>query len=216
MIFDPMGFVEKINAGACEGKIEIGCGPTRHRHDYITVDLLEHESVDVTADIYEFLDSLKSGSVTAIYASHFIEHVTDLNSLMKKIARVCRSGAVIEFVAPHFSNPFFYSDYTHKSFFGLYSFCYLAEDRSGLTRQVPKYGVEPDFEQSEVSLHFKSYRPNYIRHAFKRTIEKIVNVGPWSKEAYEELFAWIIPCYEVRYVLKRRENSTTAPSTQGK
>lgn len=202
-IIDPQDFVGKINSGECEGKIEIGCGSVRYRKDYITIDLIQSESVDIVSDIFTFLDAVNPGTITAIYASHFIEHIDDLPNFMKKLSIACKRDAIIEFVAPHFSNPFFYSDYTHKSFFGLYSFCYLTQDQSGLRRKVPNYGQRPDFIQTSVELGFKSYRPNYIRHTLKYVISKIVNLVPWTQELYEEMFAWIIPCYEIRYKLKR-------------
>ncbi|WP_374612165.1 hypothetical protein [Sphingorhabdus sp.] len=202
-IIDPNSLIDKINSYEHEIKIELGCGYGRHSADYITIDLIQNEYVDIVADIYIFLESLKPGTISAVYASHFVEHVNDLPKFLKKLAIVCKKDAIIEFVIPHFSNPFFYSDYTHKAFFGLYSFCYLAEDQSGLRRKVPNYGEQPDFIQTSVELRFKSYRPNYVRHAIKLGISKIVNSFPWAKELYEEIFTWIFPCYEVYYKLRR-------------
>jgi hypothetical protein len=205
-LIDRKGLIERINGGAIDARLEIGCGPTPHRPGYITVDLLELDCVEIQGNVFELFERLNPGTVSAVYASHFIEHVSDLAQLMDGLARVSRPGAVIEFVVPHFSSPFFYSDYTHKTFFGLYTFSYLAHNRCGLRREVPLYGHDPKFDLVGVDLKFKSYRPNYIRHGVKKLYEKLVNVSNWTKELYEEMFTWIFPCYEIHFRLVRTDD----------
>ena len=78
-------------------------------------------------------------------------------------------------VFPHLSNPFFYSDPTHESFFGLYTFSYYCDDQV-LSRKVPKYGVDPKFMIASVGLIFKSYRPHYLRHGIKKMFQFLVNI----------------------------------------
>ena len=91
--------------------------------------------------------------------SHFIEHVNDLSGLMIQAARVLRPGGEFRATAPHFSNPYFYSDPTHRRFFGLYTFCYLA-DGSPFRRQVPIYSTPLDLRLETVEkLRFKASHP---------------------------------------------------------
>lgn len=202
---DRSNALERINNGIVDGNLEFGCGPTEGRPGYVTIDALDYPTVDVVGDIYEALSALKPGIVKRIYASHFVEHIADVPELMQRLSQVCATNAVVEFVVPHFSNPFYYSDLTHKTPFGLYTFSYLSNDMTGMKRAVPKYKKSLVFDLVEVKLGFKSYRPNYIRHAFKKAIEKIVNINNFSKELYEEMFSWIYPCYELTYILKKND-----------
>lgn len=197
---DPAGRIAAINAGQAAA-LELGSGPVRARPGYVTVDLRELPTVDVRGDVFEVLAALADDSVTGIYASHFIEHVEDLDRLLAELVRVCRPGATIELVAPHFSNAFFYSDHTHRAFFGLYTFCYLARSDAGFKRQVPDYSRIPGLVLRDVKLRFKSYRPYYVRHAFRRLVEKIVNATRYTRELYEEGFTGFVSCYEVEYHL---------------
>ena len=201
MINDSKQLIDGINRGGQDFGLTMGSGGTREIPGNITTDLLDHENVDISGDIFEVLAALDDNSVASIYASHFIEHIDDLNQLLTEIVRVSRDGAKINLIAPHFSNAFFYSDVTHSKFFGLYTFCYLAEDRSGLRRKMPGYAQIPHLRHLNASLIFKSYRPYYVRHAFRKFIGFLVGLNTYTKELYEETGTGIISCYEIRYSL---------------
>jgi SAM-dependent methyltransferase len=206
---DRRGLIEAINAGR-EAKLELGSGGARARPGYVTVDLRDHPEVDIRGDVYDVLASLKDDCVSAIYASHFIEHIDDLNRFLKEVVRVCRDGASVEFAAPHFSNAFFYSDVTHRSFFGLYTFCYLAESRAGFRRQVPDYARIPGLVLNRVQLRFQSFRPFYIRHGFRKAVQLLVDSCNYMRELYEEAGTGFVSCYEVGYWLTVEKKGATA------
>jgi SAM-dependent methyltransferase len=183
--------------------LELGCGDHKRNREAIGVDLLDAPGVDLVGDVFEALAAFPPASVDGIASHHFFEHIDDLSSLMAELARVMKPGGELLVAVPHFSNPWFYSDPTHRRFFGLYTFCYLA--RSTLfQRAVPTYGVEPEFDLAGVRLEFKSTRPFYARHALKRGVGLLVNATTWLQEFYEENLCWLSPCYEVRYRLVRR------------
>jgi hypothetical protein len=184
-----------------DAKLELGCGDGKRDPSAIGIDLRDFPGVDVIGDVYLVLASLPDDCVSYVFASHFIEHIASLDELMSALARVVKRGGVIEFVAPHFSNPYFYSDVTHRTHFGLYSFCYLA--RSDLfRRRVPDYGLSHDFVLESAEFGFKSGRPFYVRHSLKLLIGKLVNMSTYTKEFYEENLPWMLPCYEVRYRIR--------------
>ena len=120
-------------------ELELGCGNRKRNRQAIGVDMLDYPDVDIVGDVYEALASFPSRSVDAVYSYHFIEHVPDVPRLLSELARIVKPNGYLEFVAPHFSNPYFYSDPTHRSFFGLYTFCYFASN-SPFARHVPTYG----------------------------------------------------------------------------
>lgn len=185
-------------------KLDIGCGPRKIDGDHVGVDLIEYPGVDVVGDIGEVLAQIPDGALEGAYSSHFFEHVDDVQGLLGELARTLRIAAVLEIVVPHFSNPYFFSDPTHKTAFGLYSFSYLTADEI-YRRQVPSYVRDKRFGLQSAELGFKSPPPFYGRYAFKRAVGYLVNLTRWSQEFYEENLCYLVPCYEVRFRLVRRD-----------
>ena len=185
--------------------LELGCGSAKTNLHAIGIDILDYPCVDLVGDVYEALSLFPSQSVDAVYSSHFIEHIPDVSNLMTELGRVVKFGGLVEFFAPHFSNPYFYSDLTHRSFFGLYTFCYLA-DVSPFKRKVPTYGNNAKFGIVSVDLIFKSPRPFVIRYGIKNLFGKFFNSCTYLKELYEENLCYIFPCYEIRYILIRHRD----------
>ena len=105
-------------------------------------------------------------------------------------------------IVPHFSNPYYYSDATHRSLYGLYTFSYWAVDET-LRRAVPTYQRQLWFELVDVRLIFKSSPPFVGRYALKRLLQRAVNLSTWTLELYEEALCYWLPCYEVDYRLVR-------------
>lgn len=183
-------------------RLELGCGSRKRNPDSIGVDLLEYDCVDIVGDVYEVLKTVPNGVVDEVYTSHFIEHVPDVQLLLDELARVLKSDGALIIIVPHFSNPYFYSDVTHNTFFGLYSMSYFAKD-TYLSRKVPTYKRELSFSIENIQLEFKSSPPYYVRHAIKKLVGVLVNLNTYTKELYEEMFCNLFPCYEIRYELRR-------------
>lgn len=202
-INDKTGLIEKIRAGSVQRPllIDVGCGESKVAGS-IGLDLLEHENVDIVGNAVDALRCFPESSVDAIVTRHFVEHADDLVLLLREFVRVTRPGGSIEIVAPHFSNPYFYSDPTHRTFFGLYTFCYFATSDL-FSRTVPTYSLLPGLKLVRVDLVFKSPRPFYVRYGIKRIAGVFFNSCTYMRELYEEFFAFVIPCYEVRYQLLR-------------
>jgi len=187
--------------------LELGCGSRKRTAGAIGIDALDYPDVDIVGEVYDVLRQFPSGCVNQVYAYHFIEHVDDIDKLMVELSRVLKPDGLVEFVAPHFSSPYFYSDPTHRSFFGLYTFCYLSVG-SPFRRKVPTYQKNLPFKLERVDLRFKSPRPFFIRYALKTFIGKFFNSCNFMKELYEENFCYLFPCYEICYQLRRLEAET--------
>lgn len=194
--------VAALIAGRPTVELELGCGAAKRQASSIGVDALALPGVDLVGDVFDVLAAFPEASVDAVRSWHFFEHVEALPRLVDELARVLKDGGELYIVTPHFSNPYFYSDYTHRRTFGLYTFAYLADCRL-FARTVPRYGVKPQFEVVDVALGFKSPRPFYVRYAIKRAIGAVVNVARWTQEFWEENLCWLAPCYEVAYRLNR-------------
>ena len=184
--------------------LELGCGQRTRVPGAIGIDVRAYETVDVVGDLFAVLERVPDASVDLVHSSHVLEHVDDLGRLMEELRRVVKQGGRVVTVVPHFSNPYSHSDYTHRREFGLYSFSYLAAD--GLFRRaVPRYDGHTGFVLVDVRLGFKAAPPMYVRHAWRRMLGVIVNVSRLTQEWYEAGWCWLFPCYEIEFVIERRD-----------
>jgi SAM-dependent methyltransferase len=201
-MIDRKGVLDRLREPDARIALELGCGDRKRHAEAIGVDLLDLPSVDIVGDVAQVLASLPDGCVDKVWSYHFLEHIEDVGAIVQELGRVCVPGAIVDLTVPHFSNPYYFSDPTHRRPFGLYSMCYFCSDRL-FSRRVPRYGITPLFELHSVSLVFKSPPPRYMRYGFKKLVQAIVNSSRWMQEFYEEMLCFMVPCYEVRYVLMR-------------
>jgi SAM-dependent methyltransferase len=178
--------------------LELGCGPRKRVKDAITTDQLDYECVDIVGEIFNVLNRFPANSVDYIFSYHFAEHVSDLALFMSEMQRVLRIGGVLEITVPHFSHPHFYSDYTHRSAFGLYTFDYFTFN-SYFKRTSPTYLNKIELKLEKVDLQFGSFRPYYIRHGVRLLLGKIVNLCKYTQEFYEENLCYFLPCSEIKF-----------------
>ena len=182
-------------------KVELGCGESRKIKDAITVDLVDNDSVDIVTNINNGLP-FEDNSIDEIYSYHFLEHVDNLEFVLKEIYRVLKPNGKKIGSVPHFANPYFYSDPTHNSFFGLYSFSYFDKNQKLFKRKVPTFYMSEFFEVNNVKLGFTS--PFVGRYAFKKIIGFVANLCSYTKEFHEENLCYIIPPYEVKFELVKK------------
>lgn len=194
----------RLSAASAEQPVdlELGPGTSPEIEGAIGIDILDLPHVEVVGDAFEVVRSLPDASVRSVFSAHFFEHIDDPVGLVAELARVVRPGGTVTTVVPHFSNPYFYSDPTHRDAFGLYTFSYLANDEI-LRRQVPNYFGEHKFALEDVRLVFKSTRPNYVRHGMSKAVEAFVNSSRRRTEKFEARWCYLWPAYEISYVIRR-------------
>jgi len=183
--------------------LELGCGDRKRLAGSVGIDILDYPGVDLVGDLCLVLGRIPDGVADSIYAYHVLEHVADLDALVKEVARVLKPGGAFDVVVPHFSNAYYYSDPTHRRPFGLYTFSYYA-DEDLFSRKVPHYWKVVPFQIEQVSLRFKSGRPFYFRYALRRLAGMIFDACGYAREFYEENLSGVISCYEIHYVLRRK------------
>lgn len=181
--------------------LELGPGEIKQFEGYIGLDILQKSSVDYVCDLSLGFGFIEDDSIDEIYSSHFLEHIDNLPFFLKEINRILKKGGKMINVVPHFSNPYYYSDYTHKNFWGLYSICYFSKD-SYFKRGVPQYYNDLDFKIVEIKLIFRS--PFLKRNYLKKILTFTVNTSNYFKELYEEMFSSIFSCYEIYIVIEKK------------
>jgi len=191
-------------------RIDIGSGP-RPRPGFYGLDREAAEGVDIVADLNQPLDLLPDNCAEHVFSSHSLEHIDDLLLAVREIHRIVRPGGLVEIIAPHFSNPYYYSDPTHVRFFGLYTMSYFVDvEKQPGARKVPAFPGAPRFEMEAVTLAF--YRFNLFDRLFVPLLRYLVNRTPGAQHFYELRLAWIFPAAEVRYKLRPdKQNAPTRP-----
>lgn len=179
--------------------LELGCGPHK-REGRIGIDRLDFPEVDIVADLNEGLPYFPDHSVDEIHSKSLFEHIEDLGFFMREIVRVLKKGRKNYCFVPHFSNPYYYSDYTHTKFFGLYTFYYFVDPEYQLHRKVPHFYTGVRIRILRQRLVFQS--PFRGMNFIKKLVERIVNINHWTQEFYEENFCYLIPCYGIEIVFE--------------
>lgn len=182
--------------------IELGCGSKKQK-DRITIDKVDLPHVDIVADLEEGLTFLPDESVDEIHCRSVLEHIDNFENLMREIVRVLKKDGKAHVFVPHFSNPYFYSDYTHKRHFGLYSFYYFVETEKQLKRKVPAFYTDVQIEIISLKLVFRS--PFWLSRQFKKLFGLIINCHRSLLEFYELHFCYRFPCHGIEVVFKPAE-----------
>ena len=194
--------LDEVLSGEKPVVLELGCGKKK-RAGVIGIDRVDLPEVDIVADVEQGLGFLPDGCVDEIYARSLFEHIQNFEKLMSEIVRVLKKGGRVFVFVPHFSNPYYYSDPTHKRFFGLYSFYYFVDSKYQLKRKVPNFYFDTKIRIVSLKLVFDS--PFFFGRIIKRIAGAIFNLNRFFQEWYEEDFCYLFPCYGIEIVFTRDE-----------
>jgi len=186
--------LERIISDGCPLIIELGCGQ-KSKQGRITVDKVDLPNVDIVADIENGLSFLPDDE---IHCRSVLEHIQNFEDLMREIVRVLKKSGKAHVFVPHFSNPFYYSDYTHKRFFGLYTFYYFVDTERQLKRKVPNFYTDIRIKIISQRLVFRS--PFWFSRQIKKAFGFMTNCNKSFMEFYEQHLCYIFPCYGIEIV----------------
>jgi SAM-dependent methyltransferase len=188
-------------------RLNLGSG-RRPLPGFYGVDRLPLPGVDVVADLNEPLSDLPDDSVDEIYARHTLEHVPRFLELLAELHRVTRPGGRLEVIAPHFSNPYGYSDPTHVRFFGLYTFFYFCAPEDQPRRKVPAFYLPQRFRVESVRCRLLKASP--AGRLLTPLLQGLINRGVGWLDWYERRVCRWLPAREIRYVLRTVKGGASA------
>ncbi|MBN2588504.1 MAG: methyltransferase domain-containing protein [Sedimentisphaerales bacterium] len=183
--------------------IDLGCGQ-KPKKGRVTVDKVDMPNVDIVADIEEGLPFLPDNSVDELRCKSVLEHIDNFEYLMREIIRVLKPDGKAYIFVPHFSNPYYYSDYTHKRHFGLYSFDYFVETKKQLKRKVPEFYTNIRINIISRKLVFRS--PFWFSRKLKKLFGFFMNLHTSVMEFYELHLCYICPCDGIKIVFTPVKN----------
>lgn len=173
--------------------LDVGCGGNKIA-GATGVDRLKLPGVDVVCDFESGPLPFAANSVDVIYSRHTLEHLADLERILREFLRVLKPDGKLFVTVPHFSNSLAYSDYTHKRFFGYYTFDYFSKTRSKHW-DVPNYTSDIWFTIVSKRLSFRNLS------FFGVFCDWLFNRGTLLPYLYESKLSWVLPCFEITYEL---------------
>ena len=175
--------LENVVKGNAPVIVDLGCGKKK-KPGRIGVDKLDLPNVDIVADLEDGLSFLPDNSVDQIHGRSVLTHIENFENLMREIIRVLKKEGTAYIFVPHFSNPYYYSDYTNIRFFGLYTFYYFVDTKHQLKRKVPNFYTDIRIKIISQRLVFTS--PFWLRRRIKKLLGFIFNCHRSLQEFYEE------------------------------
>ena len=191
--------LDKVLNGPQPVVVELGCGPKK-KNGRIGIDRVDLAEVDIVHNIEEGLSFFPDNSVHEIHCRSLLEHIKDFELVLKEMVRVLKPQGSAHIFVPHFSNPYYYSDYTHTRFFGLYTFYYFVEDVYQLKRKVPNFYT--NFRIRIVSQKLKFRSSFKLLSPFKKGFGFFVNLHPAFQGFYEENLCYIVPCSGIEIIFR--------------
>lgn len=171
-------------------KLNLGCGKDI-KNGYVNLDCVKLAGVDVVHDIEKTPYPFKAGTFTEIYASHVLEHLTDLALVMEELCRISKKGGRIIIHVPYFSNPGAFGDPTHKRFFTYNTFDYFVEG-----------GSLSYYSSARVKIARKRIMLVTSRNIMARALafvpQMLIDLMP---SVYQRFFAYILPAAELQVEL---------------
>jgi len=108
--------------------LDVGCGWNK-TPGAIGIDANSKTHADVIHDLGLTPYPFPADEFDEIVCRHVAEHVPDVMSFIAELHRIAKPGGRITITTPHYSNPDWPTDPTHRNHFNSYSFNCFIEDR---------------------------------------------------------------------------------------
>lgn len=105
--------------------LDVGCGQNKVP-GAIGIDANPRSHADVIHDLGIFPYPFGDSEFDEIVCRHVVEHVPDVLAFMNELHRIAKPRGKLKIVTPHYSNPDWPTDPTHRNHFNSYSFnCFI-------------------------------------------------------------------------------------------
>jgi SAM-dependent methyltransferase len=109
--------------------LDIGCGANKVP-GAIGMDVNPRTAADVIHDLDDLPYPFATDQFDEIIGRHVIEHVQNPMAVMGELHRITRPAGIVKLLAPHWTNPDFATDLTHRNHLNSYSFRNLTDERA--------------------------------------------------------------------------------------
>ena len=105
--------------------LDLGCGPHGKLPGSVGLDIRPAPHVDVVHNLDDYPYPFPDDEFDFVGMSHVIEHVQRPLHLMNEVHRICRNGATVRIITPHYSSQLSYGDLEHFHHLGYITFATL-------------------------------------------------------------------------------------------
>jgi len=185
-------------------KIDFGCGELTDEklkryarylggynpEEYIKLDVKDAAGVDI---VYACGSSLpfKAECVDEIICIHVLEHIADLEPVLKELRRILKPGGILRIWVPHCFSPIAFGAVNHVRYFTYETF-YMFDKRHS---QAYEFDFHFRFVTSRMQVFRRWYSPNFLDRLLERAInfdqrrgERLLKILPYKDwEVYTEL-----------------------------
>jgi SAM-dependent methyltransferase len=108
--------------------LDVGCGSNKYP-GAIGLDNNPRTAADVIHDLGAVPYPFAENEFDEIISRHVVEHVPDVMAFVTELYRISKPGGRIKLVTPHYTNPDWANDPTHRNHLNSYSFNVFMPDR---------------------------------------------------------------------------------------
>ncbi|HEX8650558.1 MAG TPA: class I SAM-dependent methyltransferase [Pyrinomonadaceae bacterium] len=120
---------ERMTATSGGRKIlDVGCGNNKYP-GAVGIDFNPRTQADVIHDLGVVPYPFEDDEFDEVFSHHVVEHVPDVMAFISELHRITKHGGRIRLITPHYSNPDWPTDPTHRNHFNSYSFNCFMQDR---------------------------------------------------------------------------------------
>lgn len=101
--------------------LDVGCGANKYE-GAIGLDNNPRTAADVIHDLGEIPYPFPDNEFDLIVSNHVVEHVPDVMAFVGELHRIAKPGAKIRLLTPHYTNPDWANDPTHRNHINSYTF----------------------------------------------------------------------------------------------
>ena len=101
--------------------LDVGCGANKYE-GAIGLDNNPRTAADVIHDLGEIPYPFPDNEFDLIVSNHVVEHVPDVMAFIGELHRIAKPGAKIRLLTPHYTNPDWANDPTHRNHINSYTF----------------------------------------------------------------------------------------------
>jgi SAM-dependent methyltransferase len=101
--------------------LDVGCGTNKYE-GAIGLDNNPRTGADVIHDLGNLPYPFADNEFDLVVSNHVVEHVPDVMAFVSELYRITRHGGHIRLLTPHYTNPDWATDPTHRNHLNSYSF----------------------------------------------------------------------------------------------
>ena len=101
--------------------LDVGCG-TNKTEGAVGLDNNPRTQADVIHDLGQLPYPFADNEFDLVVSNHVVEHVPDIMAFVTELYRVTQNGGRIKLLTPHYTNPDWANDPTHRNHINSYTF----------------------------------------------------------------------------------------------